>query len=200
MFGTDLPVAWVYYADRYYIVARLMFFTELLLEVPVSAHRAMELYLKAFLVSKGESVTPKGAAWGHNLSELQEHCANHDPSFNDPDLHRRLSYFQRYFDLVRYPSSIDGKLNDGTGIWFSFDACVIPLDEVVAFVRPRIVLSGTEWGHSWLSMISLSSEPRWSYQKKALQEANQHLVNIICMQTQASSVKFLDFSFDKPGC
>ena len=200
MYGTDLPIAWVDYADHSYVLTRLTFFTGFLVEAPVSAHRTMELFLKAYLVSKGEKVAPKEAAWGHDLSELQKHCVNHDSSFGNVDLGRRLSYFQRYFDLVRYPSSIEGKLADGTAIWFSFDACVIPLDEVVAFIRPRIMLQNNEWHRSWLSTINSSSEPRWSYQKKALQDGNEHLVDIICGTTWSSVVSFSSFTFDKAGC
>ena len=200
MFGTDLPIAWVDYADRSYVLTRLMFFTEFFFDVPVNSHRTMELYLKAFLVSKGEKVAPKEAAWGHDLKDLQKHCVSHDPDFNDINLGRRLSYFQRYFDLVRYPSSIEGYLSDGTGIWFSFDSCVIPLDEVVAFIRPRITLTDDDWQRSWLSTINSSSKSRWSYQKKALQDGNEHLNNIISLTTHATCVKFADFNFDKPGC
>lgn len=200
MFGTDIPEAWMFYADRSYVLTRLMFFSDFLFEAPVNAHRTMELYLKAYLVSNGETVAPKESAWGHNLIELKEHCSSHDISFNNNDFTRRLAYFQRYFDLVRYPTSIDNKLTDGTGIWFSFDSCIFPLDEVIAFIRPRVVMKEIEWENSWLKSLYLAPEGKWTLQKKSLINANKLLQQILCARTHPSKVDFSNFNCDLPGC
>ncbi len=64
MFGTDNTVIWVWYADRSYLISRLSWFTGVMLDAPVSCHRALELYLKAFLVSRGEAVANEKTAWG----------------------------------------------------------------------------------------------------------------------------------------
>jgi hypothetical protein len=70
MFGTADPKVWLHFADNSYLSSRLLFFTGFTLEAPVSAHRTLELYLKAFLVAKGVDVKPGSPAWGHRLSSL----------------------------------------------------------------------------------------------------------------------------------
>ena len=144
MFNTDIPVVWINYADNSYIISRMLFFTNFLLESPVNAHRTMELYLKAYLVSNSLEVSIKGKAWGHNLIELNNHFPPYDPSFNNTELIRRLKYFQRYFDLVRYPSSIEGKLTEGTGIWFSFESNPFPFSPFLSFIFTFLNLPQTE--------------------------------------------------------
>ena len=201
MFGSDIPEAWVNYADRSYITSRLLWFTSLTLDAPVSAHRTMELYQKAYLLSKGTIIKPGEGAWGHDLSDLGTLCAEHNPAFSDTALVRRIRYFQRYLELVRYPTSIEGKLTDGTGIWFSFDSVIIPLDEVVAFIRPRIVLTDDTWRKSWLTFVYQSPDPRWSHQREALTDQNSQIDKVVCMSTNDSKVEFNSaFHFDLPGC
>lgn len=222
MFNTDIPVVWINYADNSYIISRMLFFTNFLLESPVNAHRTMELYLKAYLVSNSLEVSIKGKAWGHNLIELNNHCTKYDPSFNNTELIRRLKYFQRYFDLVRYPSSIEGKLTEGTGIWFSFESNVLPLDEVVAFIRPRVKLPQKEWKqtiintkHSGELKKKLeelrgiyptnnkhsSEKDEMDFQERALLASNDMLDYIVCKKTYKSDVKFdSKYHFDLPGC
>ena len=72
MFGTDNPAVWVAYADRSYLITRLLWFTGFMFDAPVSSHRTLELYLKAFLVSQGEDVAKGKVTWGHDLKGLTE--------------------------------------------------------------------------------------------------------------------------------
>ncbi len=66
---------------------------------------------------------PRG---GHDLKRLSESCATHEADFAETEFIRRVSYFQRYFDVVRYPSEMN--LSDDKGmIWFSIDSCILPL-------------------------------------------------------------------------
>lgn len=201
MFGTSDPVVWLSYADRSYLACRLLYFTGLVLDAPVFAHRTMEFYLKAYLVSRGEVVKPGSSAWGHELVQLTEACAIHDSTFQNPELLRRTSYFQRYFQLIRYPTDLGNQVLDGTGVWFSFDSNIIPLDEVVAFARPRVAVSNQEWKESELWRLRGTANPRFEYQRRALEDQNSLLNIIVCSKTKPSEISFSsDFDFDLPGC
>jgi hypothetical protein len=200
MFGTDIPAVWVDYADRSYLITRLIWFIGFMLDAPVNSHRTIELYLKAFLVSQGESAAKGKTAWGHDLKSLTEKCARYNADFSIPEFIRRVVYFQRYFDMVRYPS--DPNLSDKDGmIWFSFDSCIAPLDEIVAFVRPRIRLSEDEWRRTTLNSVFSMSNPTRGYQRKALTDANDQINILICEKTFRPTVLFNPaFNFDLPGC
>lgn len=200
MFGTDLPVVWVDYADRSYLITRLLWFTGFMLDAPVSSHRTIELYLKGFLVSHGSVVAKGKAAWGHNLNSLAEACIQHDSAFSNSEFMRRVRYFQRYFDMVRYPAELR-LLQDDRMIWFSFDSCISPLDEIVAFVRPRVVLQDNEWLQTTLNSVFNSSDPNKSFQKKALIDSNAQIEILICYKTDRPNVSFdTEFAFDLSGC
>ncbi len=197
MFGRDLPEAWLDYADRSYVSTRLLWFSGFTLDTPVYAHRTIELYLKAYLVAQGKMIQP-GSVWGHDLEELRSRCEALDSSFCAPEFTRRIGYFQRYFDLVRYPCDLEGELTDGSGIWFAWDANILPLDQMVAFLRPRIPFCG--WEATWLHQISLDSDHS-KPQPGALRDANSHLDQILCMETHQSVVEFDEaFTYDLPGC
>jgi hypothetical protein len=171
-----------------------------MLDAPVSCHRAIELYLKAFLVSQGEEVAKGKVAWGHDLKRLSESCAQHKKDFADPEFTRRVGFFQRYFDFVRYPSELDR--SDGQGmIWFSIDSCILPIDELVAFIRPRIELTEDEWRESDLNRLNTTTDKEKDFQRRALIDSNDHLDMILCSRTNASMVTFSpEFTFDLPGC
>ena len=144
MFDDPLsPLVWTDRADDSYVASRLLWFTRLYIESPVQAHRTIELYLKAYLVSKREEVKHGSRAWGHRLSHLREVCEDHSPDFGGPALSRRLAYFERYFDFVRYPSASGP--SDGSLVWLSYQETIEPLDEIIAFLRPRIQLADQEW-------------------------------------------------------
>lgn len=200
MFGTDYPAVWVDYADRSYLITRLLWFTGLKLDAPVSSHRTLELYLKAFLVSQGEDVAKGKAVWGHDLKGLAESCIIHNNDFSISEFTRRVTYFQRYFDLVRYPSELRLSDDDG-GIWFSFDSCISPLDEAVAFIRPRIKLLEDEWKKSMLNELHASTDAERGFQRRAFTTSNVQIGIILCEKTSRPEVRFdLAFRFDKPGC
>jgi hypothetical protein len=199
MFGTDFPMVWVDYGDRNYIMTRLVWFSGFTLDAPVISHRTIELYLKAYLVSKGEPIKSGTAIWGHDLRTLCDECIKHDEGFAMVEFRRRAEYFQRYFDMVRYPSKLS--LPNGHGIWFSFDSCILPLDDVVAFVRPRIELNKDEWAQSTLAHIASASDKHTELQRKALIESNKQIGSIICQQTCRTEVSFdSNFTYDLPGC
>jgi len=200
MFGTDNPAVWVYYADRSYLITRLLWFTGFMLDAPVSSHRTLELYLKAFLVSQGEDVAKGKATWGHDLKGLTESCTIRNHDFSNSEFTRRVAYFQRYFDLVRYPSEL--RLSDDDGmIWFSFDSCISPLDETVAFIRPRIELLEDEWKKSMLNELYSSNDAKRGFQRRAFTDSNVQIKIILCKKTSRSEVKFDPaFTFDMPGC
>jgi hypothetical protein len=170
------------------------------LEAPVSCHRTIELYLKAFLVSQGEKSAKGKVVWGHDLKRLSESCAQHKKDFADQEFNRRVDFFQRYFDFVRYPSEIDW--SDGQGmIWFSIDSCILPLDELVAFIRPRIELTEDEWRKTDLKWLNTTTDKEKGFQQRALIDSNDHLDMILCSKTNASMVKFNpESTFDLPGC
>jgi hypothetical protein len=201
MFGTNNLEAWLFYADGSYVATRLLWFMNFMFQAPVNSHRTIELYLKTYLVSKGKIIKKGKQAWGHDLQQLARACTSHNEDFTDTALLRRISFFQRYHDLVRYPSEIEGKLEDGSLIWFGFDSAILPLDEVVAFIRPRIPLTNQAWTNSRLNTLYRNNEPEWSYQRKALIDHNSHIHEIICESTNNVRINFDPrFSLDLPGC
>lgn len=200
MFEPNSTGSWLVYADESYIATRLLHFTGLFIESSVNAHRTVELILKAYLVSQSHGIK-RGDVWGHELGPLLKKCAAHDSGFDMQPLGRRVAYFQNYFDLVRYPTCLDDKLSDGRLIWFGEGSLFVPLDEVMAFVRPRIVMLDSDWLKSHLSQVRNSNNPMTEYQKKALIEQNQHIDEIICSTTTSTQVAFdPGFTLDLPGC
>ena len=185
MFDPSSTVVWLSYADRSYAATRLLWFTGLWMEAPVSAHRTIELYLKAFLVSHGEQIHPRSPNWGHALGDLGAACSQFESGFADQAVVRRLAFFQRYFDFVRYPNE-RGSPDDGSLVWFSFDSNIQPLDELVAFIRPRIQLDDTDWATSEIHEIVTSESPNTVYQRRALTDSNLSLATIDCSKTRVS--------------
>lgn len=117
---------WLRYADNSYIATRLLWFTGFMIETPVYAHRTIELYLKSFLLGHGIKVEKGSPAWGHRIGSLCKEAAKHDESFSNQELERRVTFFERYFDYVRYPSMSSPE--DGSYNWYSFDSNILPLD------------------------------------------------------------------------
>ena len=201
MFNISNPVVWVDYADRSYIATRLLSLTSFMLDAPLNAHRSIELYLKAYLVSNGNRAAKGGTAWGHNLDKLRKYCEGHDNEFSNTDLKRRIIFFQRYFDFVRYPGEPADTFKENKMFWFGFDSAVLPLDEIVAFIRPRVKLSPAQWKSTWLRSIYISRRPHLGYQKKALKDNNSLLKQIACLRTARTKIHFdTTFSLDRPGC
>lgn len=200
MFDPTSPEIWLGYADESYVATRLLWFSGMFIQAPVAAHRTVELYLKAYLVSAGEEVRPGKRSWGHKLSDLGEVCGTFASDFLAEAVARRLLFYERYFRFVRYPSD-PGSPEDGSLIWLSFDSNIAPLDELAAFIRPRIFLSESAWSNSKLNELSSSQFPKHGLQKRALNDSNKHLDLILCDQTNSSRVPFdSEFDFDKPGC
>jgi hypothetical protein len=86
-------------------------------------------------------------------------------------------------------------------IWFGPDSSIMPLDEVVAFIRPRVIIPDIDWKNSQLSFIFNASEPQWALQRKALTDSNRHINKIMCSTTTATEVEFdSSFRVDLPGC
>lgn len=200
MFDPNLTFSWVIYADRSYVATRLLFFSGLWFEASFNAHRTVELYLKAYIVSKGGTISPDSPGWGHKLGQLGEECSRYCFSFKNVEVTRRLHYFERYFQFVRYPNE-EPSPNDGSLTWFSYDSNILPLDELVAFIRPRIYLTDKEWIESYLFDLYNRPSVTTSYPKRALTDHNDKLEIILCNKTNDSSVEFTkNFNFDKPGC
>ena len=200
MLDPHSTVIWLHYADNSYTAARLLWFNGLCLEASVTAHRTIELYLKAFLVSRGEEIRPGSQAWGHVLGDLGNACNRYASEFAGEAVVRRLDFFQRYFDFVRYPSD-PGSPHDGSGVWFSFDSNIQTLDELTAFVRPRIQLDDSDWLDSTIHKIISSDSYRIGYQRRALTDSNRSLTIIDCLKTESVIVPFNEeFDYDLPGC
>lgn len=200
MLDPGVPEFWLGYADNSYVATRLLWFTGQWVEAPVSAHRTLELYLKAFLVSHGEEVRPRSQTWGHVLSDLGTACKHYSLDFANEDVHQRLKYFQRYFDFVRYPSE-PGSPADGSLVWFSFDSNIQPLDELTAFIRPRVRLEDACWLRSSIRRILNSEEKSMGFQRRALTDTNGVISQINCSTTDAVEVLFKrNFNYDLPGC
>lgn len=198
MFGEQNTYAWLGYADNSYVASRLLWFTGFTLEAPVQGHRTLELYLKAFLVSSGVEVKPGSRAWGHELKGLGEAAAESDRAFSAQDVSTRLQYFERYFDYVRYPGDRVGP-DDGSGTWFAFDANVVPLDELVAFIRPRIRIGPDDWARTVIHQLLAGSGGN-PYQLRALRDDNHHLTIIDCLSSSEPDVAFTSFRYNQPGC
>ena len=195
----EMVSTWLRYADMSYIATRLLWFTDVTLDSAVYSHRTIELYVKAFLVSRGVQVKPRSAGWGHNLVALGQTAAKYDAGFSSEPVSRRLKVFERYFDDVRYPGS-SAVSDDGGLIWLAFDATIAPLDEFVAFVRPRICLEPEDWRRSTLHALLRSDIDRGS-PLRALTDANVHLAIIDCLSSRASVVEFAaSFNYDRRGC
>ena len=200
MLDPTSAIIWLHYADQSYVATRLLWFTGLWHEAPVSAHRTLELYLKAVLVSHGEEIRRGSRAWGHTLSHLGTVCSEYVSDFAGDNVVRRLAFFQRYFDFVRYPSD-PGSPDDGSLVWFSFDSNIRPLDELTAFIRPRIQLADAEWLSSSVHDIVNSDTPGLGYQRRALSDCNDVLTLIDCLKTESVIVPFDGgFDYDFPGC
>lgn len=200
MFGKDYSDIWVGYADDSYIATRLLWFTGITFEATVNAHRTIELYLKAYLVGQQIRVTKRSPAWGHRLADLCQKSKQIDSSFDNENLKRRVDFFQRYFDYVRYPSE-PGSPDDGSLIWFSFDAIILPLDEVVAFVRPRIKLKGNNWTSTPIYRLLSERDGAQPHQLRAIEDGNDFLETINTKKTCQSRVRFNEnFEYDRPGC
>jgi hypothetical protein len=194
MLPSDEPGVWLFYADNSYVASRLLWLVGLELpEGPISAHRTVELYLKAFLVSHGVKIVQGSPAWGHRVAEVRTVCAAIDADFNIEDLQRRIAYFQRYYDFVRYPAD-DRMPTDGSLIWLTTDAVLYPLDEIVAFVRPRVKLTAEDWAKSYLMSVD-------HYPHRALHDNNRHIDLILCSETTRTYLSFNpEFNADRPGC
>lgn len=195
MFGKDFAEAWLGYADRAYVASRLLWFTGFFLECPVSAHRAIELYLKTFLVAGGRPVQP-GGVWGHDLESLRLQATALSSDLHDQQFARRVRYFQRYFDVARYPSELEGNLTDGSAIWFAWDANILPLDQVVAFIRPRISVDVREvWMRQILHGSGISTP-----QARALRDDNSEL-DILLSRGNPKPIPWdEEFRYDLAGC
>lgn len=200
MYDPSRAEVWVDYADRSYMGTRLLWFCHFVFDAPCNAHRTIELYLKSYLVSKGEIIKKGTSSWGHELENLRQQCENHNNSFSNDDFSRRVRYFQRYFDLVRYPTTLEEKLNDGSLIWFGIDALPV-IDEIVAFIRPRVQLSEESWKHAWINGIYYEKPEKHEMQYRALTDQNKYIGIITCNKSFEPNIEFSkDFNFDLPGC
>lgn len=123
-----------------------------------------------------------------------------DYSFGSEDLARRVKFFERYFDYSRYPSE-QGSPEDGSLNWFSFDSNILPLDEIVAFIRPRIKIENDDWGETTISKLLTDSDSAQPQQLRAIKDSNAFLETINTNKTMQSSVIFNElFDYDQPGC
>ena len=200
MFGTDYSEIWLGYADNSYIATRLLWFTGFMIEAPINAHRTIELYLKSYLVGRGVRIKKDSSAWGHRIGDLCQEAVKIDASFDNENLNRRVRFFERYFDYVRYPSE-QGSPDDGSLTWFSFDSNILPLDEVVAFIRPRIKLKDDNWASTTINRLLSDRSKAQPHQLRAIEESNYFLKIINTDKTWQSDVEFNEnFEFDKPGC
>jgi hypothetical protein len=189
--------AWLYYADGSYVSTRMLWFTGLTLDSSIFGHRTLELYMKGFLVSVGAEVKPSSSAWGHDLGALGKAGREYNREFGGEDVMRRLCFFDRYFNYIRYPGGAMSP-DDGSLTWFAFDANIGPLDELVAFIRPRIRLCDEEWGHSLIRQILCGAD---GYKRKALRDKNPHIGTIDCATSGDPPVIFdPSFPYDRPGC
>jgi hypothetical protein len=86
-------------------------------------------------------------------------------------------------------------------IWFSFDVNIQSLDEIVAFVRPRVEMTSEQWKATEIFSVLNSSSDRHRYQQKALRDHNDHIDVIACRESGQPAVHFNErFSYDLPGC
>ena len=200
MFGNDYSEIWLNYADKSYIVTRLLWFTGFMIEAPVNAHRTIELYLKSYLVGQDIEIKMDSTAWGHRIGDLCHESAKIDPSFGNERLKRRVRFFERYFDYIRYPNE-QGSPDDDSLTWFSFDSNILPLDEVVAFIRPRVKLKDDNWASTTINRLLSDREKAQPHQLRAIEDSNLFLEIINTDKTWQSVVGFNEtFNFDKPGC
>ena len=82
-------------------------------------------------------------------------------------------------------------------IWFSFDSNILPLDEIVAFMRSRIGIIKS----ARLNFIFDSKEKRFFYQRKALLDCNNLVNTIVGLEGEVPEITFDSrFNYDLPGC
>ena len=200
MYDPDEAHSWIVYGDGTYIATRMLWFTSRQLEASILSHRTVELYLKAYLASIGIPIEHGSEGWGHKLTKLNEACSAGSTDFSFEAFSRRVGFLDRYFEFVRYPSKLD-TLKDGQGISFSFDANIQPLDEIVAYVRPRVEMAPEQWKSTEISSVLNGPSDRYGYQQKALRDHNNHIDVIACSESGAPIVQFKEcFSYDLPGC
>jgi HEPN domain-containing protein len=198
LFDPNLAISWIDSGDESYMAARLLWFTGFRIISPVMGHHAIEKYLKGYLVSNGEIVAKGTPAWGHNLRELGITCVKYDTDFNSEPIKRRLSFFERYFFHVRYPSEMPDI--EGISLWFSFDSNIQPLDEIVAFVRPRILLDKEDWKQTEIYQAGRSDSDIMKWKKRALEDNNAHIELVDCGETHKTHFEFSEFNFDTGKC
>lgn len=199
MFEPELPEAWLQYADQGYLTARVLWFTGLQWDSPVHAHRAIELLLKSYLVANGVPIARNSNAWGHRLDALWNTCVSQDRSISSSEMQRRLVYFNDYHDFVRYPTSISSRTG-GRLIWFGFERNVAPLDDVFAYLRPRVrTILGCEGLLE--ELVTQSSPSGRELLRRALVDSNARLNILVNNEVvPPSSVFSPTFDADKPGC
>ncbi len=85
-------------------------------------------------------------------------------------------------------------------IWLGIDALPV-IDEVVAFIRPRIELTEESWKHTWINGIYFEKPAMHEMQHKALVDQNKYIDTITCKISLEPIIEFsTDFDLDLPGC
>jgi HEPN domain-containing protein len=138
----DLLREWLEWADQDYVAARVLLkYGTAMLWFPAVflAHRALEKYLKAVLVSYGKRVgnkKQKGDAWGHDLEGLAQKCkgvipesSNTSNTLTSRDFVSCLRKFAQYYSEIRYPTA-------SRHIKIQKDEVLLSLDKIVSLIRP----------------------------------------------------------------
>jgi hypothetical protein len=86
-------------------------------------------------------------------------------------------------------------------IWFSLDANIQPLDEIVALARPRVEMMPEQWMATPIFSVLSGPSDIYGFQQKALRDHNDLIDIIACSETKNSVVNFDEnFSYDLGGC
>lgn len=193
MFHPSVTEYWLLYADNSYISSRLLHFSALQVDSSVEGHRSIELYLKAFAHSRGHQIKMNSPFWGHDIASLYKSCVDKSSLNCNRALEDRIAYFQRYFELLRYPTELEKARSGNWYIWISGGPQVFNiLDEIVAFIRPRLSLSAAAWESSVVHRVRGNDR---TYRRRAISDSNPHLDTIDCLATHESVVEFDDALF-----
>lgn len=173
------PEAWVTYGDESYLATRLLWFTGFPRESALTAHRAVERYMKAFLTSSGVRVEGELDGWERNIDTMRSVASAFDDAFRLDEVRARTRTLQRQFRELREPGPAAARAEE----CLCWAGVVAPTDDLAAFIRPRVRLEPDQWADMPLARAGSTDGRPNPFQERALREHNVRLETLLCTRT-----------------
>ncbi|MEN8373938.1 MAG: hypothetical protein ABFS34_00660 [Gemmatimonadota bacterium] len=183
------PGAWLAYADEAYLAARLLWFTGIPIESALSAHRALERYFKGYLTASGVRMEGEVGAWGRNLDTMRSVAAAFDETFREESVRARTRGLQALYRELKEPRKGAGEGD----VRLSWARVIVPTDDLVAFLRPRVRLDPSAWARTPLNLERHRDGRPNPFRRRALSQHNPHLDTILCTETGRPPLAFRPF-------